>query len=353
MKRLSLINKLLYLINSICLLLLLLSYLSPFISPTLFWPISFFGLLFPVFYVINCLFLIYWIIGFKKQIWANIIVLLLGIQYVGLFFGTQPTTTTTTKNTDSIKVLSYNVRLFNRYEWLPNPDIKSKIFKFLKKETADILCIQEFYTDDEIPNFNYKYRHIGLQNKKSQWHMAIYSKYPQIDKGTVSIKGERVNNTCIYSDMIINLDTLRIYNVHLASNWFKNSDYSFLQNPQKEKLKEGISGIIKRMKNSYKKRADQAKVIKEHMNNSPYPILLCGDFNDTPLSYAYNTISATLKDAFKESGKGIGQSFVKAPTLRIDYILHNDRFKSYNYTQYKQQLSDHYAVSCELKRITP
>ena len=87
------------------------------------------------------------------------------MQYVSLFLGTQPTTT---KNTDSIKVLSYNVRLFNRYEWLPRPDVKSEIFDFLKKENANILCIQEFYTSNEIPSFNYKYRHIGLQNKKIQ-----------------------------------------------------------------------------------------------------------------------------------------------------------------------------------------
>ena len=350
MKGLSVINKLLYLINSICLLLLIFSYLSPFISPTFFWPISFFGLLFPILYVINSLFLVYWIIGFKKQLWANIIVLLIGIQYISLFFGTQPTTTNTT---ESIKVLSYNVRLFNRYEWLPRPDIKSEIFEFLKKENADILCIQEFYTADKIPSFNYKYRHIGLQNKKSQWHMAIYSKYPQIDKGTVSIKGERVNNTCIYSDMTINSDTIRVYNVHLASNWFKNSDYSFLQNPQKNNLTKGIKGIAEKMKSSYKKRAEETKVIKQHMENSPYPIILCGDFNDTPISYAYNTISATLKDAFKESGKGIGQSFVKIPALRIDYILHNEQFKSTNYQKYNQILSDHYAVSCELRKITP
>ena len=345
MKGLSLINKLLYLTNSICLLLLLLAYLSPFISPTFFWPISFFGLLFPVFYVINSLFFIYWIIGFKKQIWANIIVLLIGIQYIGLFFGMQPTTTETT---DSIKVLSYNVRLFNRYGWIPKPDVKSEIVNFLKTEKANILCIQEFYAPDEIPTLNYKYRHIGLQSKKSQWHMAIYSSYPQINKSTVSIKGERMNNTCIYSDLLIDTDTIRVYNVHLASNWFKNSDYSFLQNPKKETLKKGINGIVSRMKSSYKKRAEQAKAIKEHMQSSPYPIILCGDFNDTPLSYAYNTISTDLKDAFKESGKGIGQSFVKLPALRIDYILHTESFNSYNYTQHQQELSDHYAVSCEM-----
>ena len=103
------------------------------------------------------------------------------------------------------------------------------------------------------------------------------------------------------------------------------------------------------MKSSYKKRAEEARVIKEHMQSSLYPIILCGDFNDTPLSYAYNTISENLKDAFKESGKGIGQSFVKLPALRIDYILHNESFKSYNYTKHKQKLSDHYAVSCKVE----
>jgi len=346
MKGLSLIKKILYLTNSICLLFLLASYLSPYVSPTFFWPISFFGLLFPVFYIVNVLFLIYWMIGFKKQIWANIIILLIGIQYIGLFFGTQPKKS---ENNDIVKVLSYNVRLFNRYGWIAKPDIKSEIVAFLKTEKADILCIQEFYTPNEIPTLNYSHKHIGSQSNKNQCHMAIYSNFPQINKSTVSIKGEHMNNTCIYSDLNINNDTIRVYNVHLASNWFNNSDYSFLQNPKKETLKKGVKGIVERMKSSYNKRAEEARAIKEHMQNSPYPIILCGDFNDTPLSYAYNTISANLKDAFKESGKGIGQSFVKIPALRIDYILHEEKFKSYNYIKHKQKLSDHYAVSCEVE----
>jgi endonuclease/exonuclease/phosphatase family metal-dependent hydrolase len=345
MKGLSIINKLLYLTNSICLLLLLFSYLSPYISPAFFWPIAFFGLLFPVFYIANILFLIYWVIGLKKQLWANIIILLIGTQYISLFFGTQPKTI---ENTDSIKVLSYNVHLFNRYGWIAKADIKSEIVAFLKTEKADILCIQEFYTPDEIPTLNYPHKHIGLQSKKNQWHMAIYSNFPQINKATVSIKGERMNNTCIYSDLSIDTDTIRVYNIHLASNWFKNSDYSFLQNPKKETLKKGIKGIVERMKSSYKKRAEEAQVIKEHMQNSPFPIILCGDFNDTPLSYAYNTIINDLNDSFSESGKGIGRSFVKIPALRIDYILYDKKFSSFNYKQHKQELSDHYAISTEL-----
>jgi len=345
MKELSVINKLLYLINSICLLLLILSYLSPYISPTLFWPISFIGLIFPILYIINILFLIYWLIGFKKPMWANIIILLIGIGNISNYLGTSPNSTSSKEN---IKVLTYNVRLFNKYNWLEKRNIKEKIFDFFKTENADILCIQEFYTPDKIPNFNYPYRHIGLQSKKNQWHMAIYSNYSQIKKETVSIKGERMNNTCIYSDMVIKEDTIRVYNIHLASNWFNSSDYSFMQNPQKEKLKEGLLGITKRMKNSYEKRAVEVKVIKEHIGTSPYPLIICGDFNDTPLSYAYHSIKGNLADAFSLSGKGIGTSFVKIPALRIDYILHDTEFKSTNYQKYNEVLSDHYAVSCEI-----
>jgi endonuclease/exonuclease/phosphatase family metal-dependent hydrolase len=179
--------------------------------------------------------------------------------------------------------------------------------------------------------------------------MAIYSKYPQIKKKTVSIKGERMNNTCIYSDMIINEDTIRVYNIHLASNWFKNSDYLFIQNPQKEKIKEGLKGIASRLKNSFIKRAEEVAVIKEHIKTSPYPIILCGDFNDTPLSFAYNSIKGDLVDAFTVCGKGIGDSFVKIPALRIDYIFHDEELKSSNYKKHKKILSDHYAVSCDIR----
>jgi vancomycin resistance protein VanJ len=345
MKGLSLINKLLYFLNSISLFLLISSYLSPYISPKIFWPISFIGLIFPILYITNILFLIYWLIGFKKPMWANIIILLIGIGNISNYLGTSPNSTSSKENT---KVLTYNVRLFNKYNWLEKLNIKEEIFNFFKTENADILCIQEFYTANEIPNLNYPYRHIGLQSKKSQWHMAIYSKYIQIKKGTVSIKGKKMNNTCIYSDMIIAGDTIRVYNIHLASNWFNNSDYSFIQNPQKEKLKEGVLGIIKRMKKSYKKRAEEVDVIIEHMKQSPFSLIVCGDFNDTPLSYAYNSIKGDLEDAFILSAKGVGASFVKIPALRIDYILHDTEFTSTNYQRHTRILSDHYAVSSEI-----
>ena len=229
------------------------------------------------------------------------------------------------------------------------PNIEQKISEFIKKENADIVCIQEFYTPDEIPNLNYAQRHIGLQKNKNQWHMAIYSKYPQISKKTVTIKGKKMNNTCIYSDIIIKEDTIRVYNIHLASNWFNNDDYSFIRNPKKENLKKSISGIIKRMKKIVIKiRAEESEIIQKHITHSPYPLIVCGDFNDTPLSYAYHSIKGKLIDTFNYCGKGIGNSFVKIPALRIDYILHDNEFKSTNYKKHSQVFSDHYAISCEI-----
>lgn len=345
MKELSIINKILYLLNSISLFLLITSYLSPYVSPAIFWPISFMGLIFPILYITNILFLVYWLVTFKKPAWANIIILLIGTSNISNYIGSS-------SNTDSsegdIKILTYNVRLFNKYDWIKKPGIKEKIFDLLKKENADILCIQEFYSSNNIPNLNYPYRNIGIQNKRNQWHMAIYSKYPQIKNTTVSINGEKMNNTCVYSDIVIKGDTIRIYNIHLASNWFNNSDYSFIENPQKGKIKENILGITKRMKKSYKQRAKEVNVIKKHMKESPYPLIVCGDFNDTPLSYAYQSIKGELADAFSISGKGIGNSFVKIPALRIDYILHDSKFNSANYKKHHEVLSDHYAISCEI-----
>ena len=93
------------------------------------------------------------------------------------------------------------------------------------------------------------------------------------------------------------------------------------------------------MKRSYKKRAVQVDIIQKHIKKSPYPIIVCGDFNDTPLSYAYNIIKNNLADAFSISAKGIGTSFVKIPALRIDYILHDAQMKSTNYKKHKKILS--------------
>ena len=339
-----------FFINSLLLVGQILSYLSPFVSPSIFWPIAFFGLLFPVFFILNLLFICYWLILMKKPFWANLIVLLIGMNSIETLIGNSEEENAIEKE-NSFSIMSYNVRLFNAYNWIKKEGVKNEIFDLFIRRNADILCIQEFYAPKQLPKLDYPFQHIGLQNKKSQWHMAIYSKFNQINKGTVSIKGERMNNTCIFSDMVLKGDTIRIYNIHLASNWFDKRDLAFMENPEisKKAIKKGVSGIVKRLKYSFKKRAIQVEVIKQHMEKSPYTIIVCGDFNDTPNSYAYNRISEGLEDAFLNKGKGIGSTFLgKIPFLRIDYILHSTKFKTNTFTTHQQKLSDHKAIESSL-----
>lgn len=341
----SWLNRIIYLFNMLTLFALALSYLAPHISPSTFlWPIAFLGLLYPILILTNLLFMLYWIVTFKRHFWSNIFIIFLGWGHLNALINIESNEKATAAD---FTVMSYNVRLFNVYEWIDNKNVKSEIVDFINTEKPDILCLQEFYAPNELPNIQLPYQHIGLQSQKKQWRMATYSSFPIINKGTVSIKGERKNNVCIYSDIDTGTDTIRVYNIHLASNWFRPSDYSFMQNPtlETEELKKNVLSIGERLKNSFAKRAEQVGAIKTHIGKSPYPVMLCGDFNDTPNSYAYQQLASGLKDAFVENGVGLGKSYNgKFPSLRIDYILCSPELKLHTFETKEIELSDHYPI---------
>lgn len=335
----------LFFFNSLILLSLFSSLLSPFVNPNTFWPISFFGLFFPVILCLCILFSIYWFLYNKKYIWINLVLILASIPYGSRYFAVNLEKSTQ----EGINVMSYNVRLFNKWKWINEDGIKEKTVQFINNQDLDILCIQEYYNPDKDLKLDFEFSHIGLQKRKEDWHMAIYSKYPQIQKQTVNIDGARMNNSCIFSDIVIERDTIRVYNIHLASNFFQRRDLDYIISTEKEKVKNGIVGIGKKLKYSFERRGREVDQIKKHMDKSPYPIIICGDFNDTAVSYAYQKLGENKKDAFLESGKGIGASFSKIPTLRIDYILLDKQLKSNSFTTHQEDFSDHRAISSIIK----
>lgn len=365
MKKLKFVNRVIWWINSLTAVALLCSNLSPYIDPNIFWPTAFLGLGYPFLLLINVLFVLYWSVKFKRQFLLSLIVIAIGYNHI--FSTLQIGNNAEEKTETSIKVMSYNVRLFDLYNWSKNKQTRNKMFQLIKDEDPDIACFQEFFYTDNRDYFetkdtlkrvlNAKNYHVEtvkyVKNGKQHFAIATYSKYKIINKGKVSFK-DSTNNICIFSDILFNNDTVRVYNAHLASVHFAPQDYNFLDSVtvnSGEKQIKGIKNISKRLRRAYKLRSSQAANIAEHMQNCNYPIIFCTDMNDTPVSYSYKQISNELNDSFKEKGSGLGTSYNgKFSTVRIDFIFHNDYFECLDFKTLPDEYSDHFPITAILNK---
>jgi endonuclease/exonuclease/phosphatase family metal-dependent hydrolase len=369
MKRLKkIISVLIRILYFVLLVSLLLSYLAPYANPKEFWLFAFFGLAYPFLLIANVIFLIWWIVRWNKLYWLSLICILAGwVNMKNLFhFGGNDS------QAQGIKVLSYNVRLFDLYNWTHNKNTRNKIFSFLKDESADIVCLQEFFQGDSgyfetldtlIDITKSKGHHVEYtlsRRKKDHWGIATFSKYHVINRGDLRFK-TRTNNICIYSDLKIGEDTVRVYNMHLQSISFGYADYRFVEAIKEkndtldaEDIEIASKNILRRLKRAFIKRAEQTDKVIQHIMACPYPVIVCGDFNDTPFSYTYHSFSEKLQDAFLESGSGIGSTYLGSfPSYRIDYIFHSKNLTSSGFEVLPEKLSDHYPTRCYIYPKTP
>lgn len=346
---------------------LLLAYLCPFVHPSSFWPLPFFGLAYPVIVIFALLFLVYWAILKSKWFFLVLFVLLMGgklhFRTLSLPIGLENKVITG----DSLKLVSYNVRLFDLYNYENNKfENRDSIFSYLQAQNADIVCFQEFYQQDKPTSFSTRDTLIGLL-KTPYYHerfsqklkgrqffgIAMFSKYPMISRGDVMFDDPQNNdnNYCIFADIVKGKDTFRIYNVHFQSIKLKKDDYSVFDKESKpfEEQQSSARRMIDKLRIAFPKRAEQAAKVVEHMEQSPYRVVICGDFNDTPLSYVYNIFNSRYTDAFRNSSSGIGVTYAgKVPAGRIDYIFHSPLIHSKNFQIQQGVHSDHRAISCTL-----
>jgi endonuclease/exonuclease/phosphatase family metal-dependent hydrolase len=264
----------------------------------------------------------------------------------------------------SFTLSTWNVRLFDLYNWSGNVASKKKIFEHLKGLNSDIYCFQEFYHDSrKKSNFNIinplkkqlgaKYHYAGFKHHINMYEtvgLITISKYKIIKAEEVHFENEP-KNLYIYTDIIIEQDTLRVFNVHLASVKLRKNDYKFIDdlhgNIEEVNLETGFKNILRRLKRAFLLREEQANILSKEIKRSPYPVIVAGDFNDTPSSYCYRVLSDDLSDTFVESGFGIGGTYNgKLKALRIDYILHNTTYKS-QYSKGDVNLSDHFPITCK------
>lgn len=362
-RELSLFNRILLWLNYVFVVSLLVSVSAKYISPHLFWLIAFFGLGFPYLVLVNLLFVIYWLSQFRREALISLIMILLCFftvrRYVQYSFSNSG-------SNDDIKVTSYNSMLFDLYNWSKNSQSRQHILNQLQEINPDVLCLQEFYNsstlkqyfniDTVLSTLNTKYYHVeytSIAHKHNHFGIATFSKYPILNKGKI-VFDTRSNNICIYTDVLIKKDTVRIYNMHLQSIHFSKKDYTFIGDLQddddaKDEL-ENSKSILRRLKQAFVKRADQAELVHASIKNCRYKIILCGDFNDTPASYVYNLISEELKDAFVEKGSGFGRTYAgKFPQFRIDYVFYSKDLKCTQFTRSEETFTDHFPITAYLK----
>ncbi|WP_115462449.1 endonuclease/exonuclease/phosphatase family protein [Winogradskyella aurantiaca] len=336
MKGLSFLEKIIFTINSLAALLLLLSYGLSFLPPKQFGILSVLSLGVPIFIILNLLFALYWFIKFKKQWLLSVVVLLLGFNYLTSmyqFSGKELPETVT-----SFTVMSYNVRLFNLFGWIEEEGIAKKIQDFILDESPDILAIQEYHIDEDFDLPDY-YKYESLSGNRVKNGQAIFSKFPIINSGAIAFPD--TYNDAIYIDVVNQKDTMRIYNIHLQSSKINTSVESL--------KKESSENLLKRISKTFQAQQQQVEQVIEHMKDSPYRVIISGDFNNTPYSYVYNELLDGFQDTFETAGQGFGRTYdFKFFPFRIDFILADDSVTVNKCRTYKVKYSDHYPIKTTL-----
>jgi endonuclease/exonuclease/phosphatase family metal-dependent hydrolase len=329
------------------------------VSPQRIWWLELFALAWPYLYLLTAGGLLLGLLVWRKRkLWWLVPGLLAGAFHIPSYVGTgrgQPTKGPGT----TVKVMSYNVRLFDFYDWSGNPGTGRRMISLVAEEHPDVLCVQELstaigphYTQLDSLREVFGLPYVHFQSQDSIWHkyrqgMATFTRYPIVGGGIVPLT-QPSHNRSIYTDLLIGADTVRVYNVHLQSHRFKKADSRLFEDhefPEQE-----VSGVLARIHRSVPKRAEQADELLEHMRHSPFPVILCGDLNDPPASYVYRTLSTDLTDAFTESGRGFGRTYNGVfPSFRIDCILHAPSMRSSGFRTLPHKLSDHYPVVCTMQ----
>jgi endonuclease/exonuclease/phosphatase family metal-dependent hydrolase len=336
---------------------LLIAYIAPHISPEEFWLPAFWGLAYPYLLLANVIFTLYWMLRRRWSFLIPLIAILIGYGHLRDFIQINRTNIEANESA-SIKLMTYNVRSFDKYEWSKDKKTPNKMLELLKQNQADVYCFQEFHNTRNglLSLYNLKKatgcKHLFIGRKANG--VAFFSKYPIVKKGEINFAKDNWCNA-IYADIKKDGKIVRVYNLHLESNRLGGRNYAFINKKEfkaDEQELEEIKDISFKLRHAFIRRAKQAEIIRGHIDKSPYPTIVCGDFNDTAHSYTYHKIKNDFTDCFREQGIGIGTTYSgDFPSFRIDFVLHDDQTVCYKYKRIKKKHSDHFPVFTELNFV--
>lgn len=340
--------------------LLLISYLAVHINPGDFAFPAYFGLAYPYLLLINLVIAVIWAVNLKYEALISVFVIALGFTHLSNYIKFRKP-----KNeiSGTFQVMSYNVRLFNYFESPKSAGSENKIMALLKTRKPDIICFQEIFINGKASKIDteiikalggkyYSHKRLFGRGKDKFYGIITYSRFPIAGKGEIIHPGS--SSLSIYTDVVISKDTFRIFNNHLQSFRLKRTERSFVEelvDPDDKQSMDEIKTLSRSLKTGFVRRALQAQMVKNYVNRSPYPVIVIGDFNDTPVSYAYRKIRKGLNDSFVSSGYGAGFTYHgNYPPNRIDYILHDKKLESTNFDILKAKYSDHYPIIASFRK---
>lgn len=360
--KLGYFSKTVFTANILAIIALLLSYSASVTNPQQFWFIAFFGLGYLPILIINIGFVFYWLLRKKRYALLSLITILAGWNLMSKHINFKNNNDKIINKADSnLRVMSFNVLMLKKYN-NPKDNFKEETLELINTVNPDIICFQEFYSRVKgTKQFTKTIKHEGgfedyyfettSSNGYEGFGPAIFTKSPIINHGSIYKNGYGVNRI-IFVDIKRDSDTLRIYNVHLRSFSLKDEDKEFVQKSTanlKVNDEESTKRVGRKLKRAFNNRIEQAKSLRDHMDKCPYPYIVMGDFNDTPMSYSVNMISKDMNNAFLEQGFGWGVThFGLLPIFQIDYIFCDKRIKVDNYGIIKERLSDHYPIWADL-----
>ncbi len=351
-------------------LFLLGCYASSF-DPQSFWFLGLLTLAALYLLVVLLFFIVFWLFAKKKFILISIISILCAWKPLGHLIKFKTTTDfTLSKSPENIRVMSWNVEHFDILEHKTHPERKTEMIEMINKYMPDVACFQEMVGGDEdstainfVPRmakqlnfeyYNYSYDRRDNFDNKHHYGIITFSRFPILNKETYTFGEYNYNSIFQSINIVKNTDTFSVFNIHLQSLKFSDTNRQYIEDPTlKGELDiKKSKNILVKFKTGFLKRKLQSERVKNALDRSPYPVILCGDFNDVPNSYAYNTIGKGLKNAFAEKGSGIGRTFYGiSPTLRIDNIFADERFEVEQFIRIKKKLSDHFPIITDLKLI--
>ena len=291
----------------------------------------------------NGIFLLYWLI-MRRWHWALIplITLLCCIPYVGTLYQLgSPDENAEARQ--GIKISSYNVAMFGRET---SGFMAQDILSEMKKQKVDVVCFQEYNDQSGDKKNSDSYKEYFPYMAQGESDMVIYSRYPITNFKNLNF--EMTNNSAMWAEIKVNEKTYRIYNAHLETTGINRTLHGAAKMVNQGMDVESNT-VLKAIYGNYTlgmiARAGQANVLAMDMREAEVPIIVCGDFNDVPYSYVYNTMLGDKVDGFKECGSGFMYTFRGGnKKVRIDYIFHDKEMEGLSYYKRELSYSDHYPI---------